>query len=446
MPTTQYATSDGLDIAYQVFGEGERDLVYVPGWVSNIELMWDDPVLASILRRLGTFARVVMFDKRGTGMSDRVPPDELPDLERRMDDVRAVMDAAGVETATLFGHSEGGNLATLFAATHPERTEGLILASTYAKRVRTDDYPWAPRSDDRDTEIAETEAHWGDPDYLPEYALGDRKGDAAFREWVARYFRMSASPKAAAQLLRMNTEMDTRAALPLVQAPALLIYRTDDADVDVEEGRWMASQMPNATFVELPGDAHLFWAVDPQSFVDEIEEFMTGVRASVAPERVLATVLFTDIVDSTRQAAALGDGAWRSVLERHNHVTRRELARWRGVERVTTGDGFLATFDGPARAVRAATAIAESVATLGIDVRAGVHTGEVERVGDDVAGLAVHIGARIASLAGAGEVYASRTVKDLVVGSDLAFESRGTHEMKGVPGEWEVFSVTHPGR
>lgn len=443
MPTTQYTTSDGLSIAYQVFGDGERDLVYVPGWISNVELMWDDPVLAAILRRLGTFARVITFDKRGTGMSDRVSSNELPSLEQRMDDVRAVMDAAGSDKATLFGHSEGGNMATLFAATYPERTEGLILASTYAKRIWSEDYPWAPKPADRSAEIREMEETWGQPSALPPYTLGDRASDTSFREWVARYFRMSASPKAAAQLLEMNTQMDTRAALPLVQAPALLIYRTDDLDVNVEEGRWMASQMPDAKFVELPGDAHLFWAVDPQSFVDEIEEFVTGYRTPVAPERALASVLFTDIVDSTRQAAALGDQAWRSVLERHNHLTRQELVRWRGVERVTTGDGFLATFDGPARAVQAATAIARSVALLGIAVRAGVHTGEVELVGDDVAGLAVHIGARIASMAGAGEVYASRTVKDLVVGSDLAFESKGTHELKGVPGEWEVYAVTH---
>ncbi|NND01365.1 MAG: adenylate/guanylate cyclase domain-containing protein [Acidimicrobiia bacterium] len=446
MPTTQYTTSHDLDIAYQVSGAGDQDLVYVPGFVSNVELMWDDPVLASILRRLGTFARVIRFDKRGTGMSDRVSPNDLPGLEERMDDVRAVMDAAGSERATLFGHSEGGNMATLFAATYPERTERLILASSYAKRIWSEDYPWAPKPIDREADIRETEEHWGDPAKIPQYMLGERANETAFRDWAARYFRMSASPKAAAQLLRMNTEMDTRAALPLVQAPALLIYRTDDEDVAVEEGRWMASQMPNARFVELPGNAHLFWAIDPRSFVDEIEEFMTGSRAAAAPERVLATVLFTDIVDSTRQAAAMGDQSWRSVLESHNRLTRAELARWRGVERVTTGDGFLATFDGPARAVRAGAAITDSISELGIEIRAGVHTGEVELVGDDVAGLAVHIGARIASMAGAREIYASRTVKDLVVGSDLAFEPKGTHQLKGVPGDWEVYAVTRPTR
>ena len=443
-PQTRYATSDDLNIAYQVFGDGPRDLVYVPGWVSNVELMWDDPVLASILRRLGSFARVITFDKRGTGMSDRVPNTALPGPEERMDDVRAVMDAAGSERAPLFGHSEGGTMATLFAATYPERTEGLILASTYAKRIWSEDYPWAPQPDDREAEIQATEDHWGDPDAIPRYILGERDSDTAFREWVALYFRMSASPKAAAQLLRMITLVDTRAALPLVQAPTLCIYRTDDTDVNVEEGRWIASQIPNAKFVELPGDAHVFWAVDPQAFVDEIEEFITGYRTAAEPDRVLATVLFTDIVDSTRRAAELGDGAWRALLESHNRVTRQELQRWRGVERATTGDGFLATFDGPARAVRAAAAISEALATHGIEVRSGVHTGELELLDGDVAGMAVHIGARIAAMAGSGEVYASQTVKDLVVGSDLVFDSRGRHTLKGVPGEWEVFAVTHP--
>lgn len=441
MPTTKYATSGHLNIAYQVFGDGPRDLVYVPGWISNIELMWDDPVLASILRRLGTFARVITFDKRGTGMSDRLPLDQLPELEERMDDVRAVMDAVGSERATLFGHSEGGSMSCLFAATYPERTEGLILASTYAKRIWSEDHPWAPTPEKRAEEIKEVEAHWGDPDHLSPYMLGDRGGDQAFREWVARYFRMSATPKAAGQLLRMNTQMDTRSTLPLIQAPTLLLYRTLDEDVDVEEGRWMASQIPNAKFVELPGDAHLFWAVDPQKFVDEIEEFVTGQREAADPERVLSTVLFTDIVDSTKRAAELGDQAWRSLLERHDRVTREELQRWRGVERAHTGDGMLATFDGPARAVRAAQAIGAAVRGMGIEVRAGVHTGEVEIVGANVAGLAVHLGARVGSLAEAGEVVVSRTVKDLVVGSQLRFESKGIHDLKGVPGEWEVFAV-----
>lgn len=441
MPRTQYAKSGEVNIAYQVVGNGPRDLVYVPGWISNVELMWDDPVLASIWRRLSTFARVILFDKRGTGMSDSVPESELPGLEERMDDVRAVMDATGSERATLLGHSEGGNMSCLFAATFPERTEGLILVGSYAKRIWTEDYPWAPTQDEREREILLTEETWGDPQSIPEYMLGSRADDESFKEWLARYFRLGASPRAAAQLLRMNTMMDTREVLPLIHAPTLCIYRTDDQDVNVEEGRWIASKIPNARFVELPGQAHLFWSDDPTELVDEIEEFMTGHRESAEPERVLSTVLFTDIVKSTDRAAEIGDRTWRSLLERHNQVVRTELKRWRGTERGTAGDGFIATFDGPARAVRAAKSICEAVRQLGLEVRAGVHTGEVELIGEDVAGLAVHIAARIAGLAEGGRVYVSRTVKDLVVGSELVFEDRGSHELKGVPEAWQLYEA-----
>ncbi len=440
MPTTKYAKSNGLNIAYQVSGGGGHDLIYIPGWISNVELMWEDPVYASILRRLGSFSRLIVFDKRGTGMSDRVPDQELPSLETRMDDVRAVMEAVGSESAFLMGHSEGGNMATLFAATHPERTEGLILIGSYAKRIWSEDYPWAPTPEEREEEYVEMEATWGDPDALPDYILGDRSDDRAFREWTARSLRMSASPRTAVQLLRMNTQMDTRAALPLVHVPALCIYRTGDEDVKVEEGRWIAEQLPDAKFVELPGASHLPWASHrPDEVVDEIEEFVTGKRAATVPEKVLATVLLTDIVNSTDTAAAIGDPRWRALLEGHNQVVRSELARWSGREKSTTGDGFLATFDGPARAVRAGLSISEAVRSLGIEIRAGVHTGEVELIGEDIAGLSVHIGARVASLAGPGEVLVSRTVKDLVVGSKLEFEARGAHELKGVPGKWDLF-------
>lgn len=441
MPRTQYAKSGEVNIAYQVVGDGPLDLVYVPGWVSNVELMWDDPVLASIWRRLSTFARVILFDKRGTGMSDSVPESELPGLEERMDDVRAVMDAAGSEKATLLGHSEGGNMSCLFAASFPDRTEGLILVGSYAKRIWSEDYPWAPQPEDREREIEMTEQTWGDPNSIPDYMLGSRVDDEPFKEWLARYFRLGASPKAAAQLLRMNTMMDTREVLPLIHAPTLCIYRTDDQDVSVEEGRWIASQIPNARFVELPGHAHLFWSDDPTELVNEIEEFMTGHRESAAPERVLSTVLFTDIVKSTDRAAAMGDRTWRSLLERHNQVVRNELIRWRGHERGTAGDGFIATFDGPARAVRAAKSICDAVRPLGLEIRAGIHTGEVELIGDDVAGLAVHIAARIAGLAGPGQVYVSRTVKDLVVGSDLVFEERGAYDLKGISDAWELYEA-----
>ena len=437
---TQYARSGDIHIAYQVIGEGP-DLVYVPGWVSNIELMWEEPTLAGLLRRLAGFARVILFDKRGTGMSDPVDVSHLPGLEARMDDVRAVMDAVGSEKATLLGHSEGGNMCCLFAATLPQRTTGLILVSSYAKRVWSADYPWAPTPEERQEEIEHTAAGWGDPADVPDLLLGARANDEAFRSWLARYLRLSASPTAAVSLLKMNTDVDTRSILPTIQVPTLCIYRTEDQDVKIEEGRWIAGQIPNAKLIELPGSAHLFWAEDPTPLVDEIEEFMTGTRETAEPERVLATVVFTDVVGSTELAGQLGDRAWRALLERHNSVVRQELFRYRGQERGTAGDGFLATFDGPARGVRAAQAITEVVRPLGLEVRAGVHTGELELVGSDVAGMAVHIGARIAALAEPGRVFVSRTVKDLVVGSDLAFEARGEHKLKGVPGAWEVFEV-----
>jgi pimeloyl-ACP methyl ester carboxylesterase len=442
VPDTRYARSGDFNIAYQVFGEGP-DLVYVPGWVSNVEIMWDDPVLAGFFRRLATFARVITFDKRGTGMSDAVAEADLPSLEERVDDVRAVMDAAGVERATLLGHSEGGNMSTLFAATFPERTTGLILMGTYAKRRYSDDYPWAPTVEDRQAEIERTEQHWGDPDHIPNYMLGTRVDDPILRNTLARYFRLSASPRAAVNLLRMNTEMDTRAILPAIQAPTLLLYRVDDRDVLIEEGRWIASQIAGARLVELPGSAHLFWTDDTTPLLDEIEQFVTGHRESARPERVLATVVFTDIVGSTDLAAELGDRGWRALLERHNTVIRQQIETYRGQERGTAGDGFLATFDGPARAVRAAVAITDAVKPLGVEVRVGVHTGEVELVGDDIAGIAVHIGSRIAALAGPGQVLVSRTVSDLVVGSDLEFEPAGTHQLKGIPGHWEIYVVVN---
>jgi pimeloyl-ACP methyl ester carboxylesterase/class 3 adenylate cyclase len=441
VPPVRYAESGDLSIAYQVLGDGPGDLIYTPGWISNIEVMWEEPVLASIFRRLATFSRLIVFDKRGTGLSDAVPLDELPGLEERMDDVRAVMDAAGSERATLFGHSEGGNMCQLFAATHPDRVDGLILAATYAKRLRSADYPWAPTEEQRLESIEETKAHWGDPEHIPDYMLVTRRDDPAFRQWLARYMRFSATPKAAAHLLAMNTLMDTRAVLPLIQAPTLCIYRTDDTDVSVEEGRWIASQIPNAKFVELPGEAHLFFAVEPGPFVDEIEEFMTGRRESRVPERTLATVLYTDLVDSTGQAAEMGDTQWAQRLERHNALVRSELVRYRGTEVDNAGDGFLAVFDGPGRAIRAAMAIRSTVTGLGMETRAGIHTGEVETLGGKYAGMALHIGARIAALAAGSEILVSRTVKDLVVGSGFEFEDRGEHQLKGVPESWSVFSV-----
>jgi pimeloyl-ACP methyl ester carboxylesterase len=441
-PETRYAVSDGVNIAYQVVGSGPFDLVYVPGWVSNVDMMWEEPRLAAFLERLASFARLIVFDKRGTGLSDPVPDAELPGLERRMDDVRAVMDSAGSDRAALLGHSEGGNMCILFAATFPERTSAMVLVGSYAKRSRTDDYPWAPDPLEREREIEETERTWGRAD-LTHTLAPSLAGDQAFRDWFSRYLRLSASPRAAAAVLRMNTQIDTRDVLPAIRVPSLLIYRTGDQDVMVDEGRWIASQIPDARFVELPGADHLMWAGDAEAILDEIEEFLTGVRRGPAPDRVLTTVLFTDIAGSTERAAAMGDRDWAGLLERHHVVIRRELERFQGREVDTAGDGFLARFDGPARAVRCAIGASDAVRDLGLEIRAGVHTGEVELAGDTIRGVAVHIGARIAGLAAPGQVLVSRTVKDLVAGSGLVFEDHGEHELKGVPDRWQLNAVAN---
>ena len=437
---TRYARSGDLSIAYQVVGDGPFDLVYVPGWVSNIELMWEDPGLARFLERLASFSRLILFDKRGTGLSDPVPTDGLPTLEERMDDVRAVMDAVGSERAALLGHSEGGNMCVLFTATYPERTTALLLVGSYAKRLRSQDYPWAPTVEERSREIEETEATWGSPEAFEALAPSKAR-DRAFQRWIGRYLRQSASPKAAAALMRMNTQIDVRDVLPTIGVPTLLIYRTDDADVQVDEGRYIAERIPGSRFVELPGIDHLMWTGDTDALLDEIEGFLTGVRRGPDPDRVLATVLFTDVVGSTETANRFGDRAWRSLLDRHHQVIRHELERWRGREIDTAGDGFLATFDGPARGIRCAVAATEGVRDLGLEIRAGLHTGEVEIVDGNVRGIAVHIGSRVSGLAGPGEVLVSRTVADLVAGSGIVLAERGEHDLRGVPGRWLVYAV-----
>jgi len=443
VPTTHYTKSGHVNIAYQVVGDGPLDLVYVPGFVSNIDVMWEDPMMAAFLDRLASFSRLILFDKRGTGLSDRVPVDQLPTIEERMDDVRAVMDAAESEKATLLGHSEGGNMCVVFSATYPQRTTSLILSASYAKRVWSEDYPWAPTPEDREAEIAQLERDWGQPDKLPDWMVPRRMDDPVSREWAARYFRLGATPAAAAHLLRVNTQIDTRAILPSVRVPTLCLYRTGDVDIDVEEGRWIASQIPGAEFVELPGDGHLL-ASDIDDLLDEVERFVTGHITTPAHERMLATVLFTDIVNSTELMSSVGDAAWKELLRRYQQVVRAELVRWRGEEMDTAGDGFFATFDGPARAVNAAHSIIEAVRALGFEIRAGVHTGEVERVDDKAAGTAVHIGARVSSLAGPSEVLVTRTVKDLVAGSGLKFEERGLHSLKGIPDQWHIYQFVEP--
>ena len=437
---TRYARSGDLNIAYQVVGDGPFDLVWAPPWISHVEAAWEEPLLAAFLERLAAFSRLILFDKRGTGMSDRVPDDRLPLIEERMDDMRAVMDAAGSERAAVFGASEGATMAVLFAATYPGRTTALVVFGSFAARVWSPEYPWAPRPEERERFFDVIRNQWAEDMDVDDLAPS-AAGDALFRERLTSFFRRAASPGSALALAKMNTQIDIRAILPSVHVPTLVLHRTGDRDANVEEGRWIAGQVPNARFAELDGEDHLPWVGDAESVLGEIEEFLTGARADPEPDRVLVTVLFTDVVESTRRAAELGDRAWRELLERHQAIVRSELERWRGREVDTAGDGFLAAFDGPARAIRCAQAVERASETLGLPVRAGVHTGECEQVNGDLRGIAVHIGARIASLAGAGEVLASGTVKDLVAGSGLEFEDLGTRELKGVPGEQRVFRV-----
>lgn len=439
-PETRYARSGEISIAYQVVGGKPFDLIWVPGWISNVEESWEVPEYAHFLHRLASFSRLILFDKRGTGLSDRVSNDRLPTLEQRMDDVRAVLDAVGSERAAIVGASEGGNLSLLFAATHPERVHALVLAAVYAKRLWSPDYPWAPTPEQREQDTQLIEREWAGEMDVSQLAPS-AAADPALMRRITTFFRRSASPGAAVALNRMNAQIDTRSVLPTIRVPTLVIQRAGDREVNAEEERWIASQIPDAKYVELGGDDHLPWLGDSDALLDEVEEFLTGIRRGPDPDRILATVLFTDIVGSTDRAAELGDRRWRELLAAHHATVRHQLEHWRGQEIDTTGDGFLASFDGPARAIRCACAIRDQVRTLGLEIRAGLHTGECERVGAKLAGLAVHTGARVAARAGPSEVLVSRTVKDLVAGSGIEFEARGTHSLKGVPGEWELFSV-----
>lgn len=429
-----------MNIAYQIVGSGPIDLVFVPGWVSQVEAVWEEPTHEAFLRRLAGFSRLILFDKRGTGLSDRVSVDRLPTLEDRMDDVRAVMDAAGSERAALCGVSEGGVMCALFAATYPQRTTALVLYGTYARRLWAPDYPWGPSESEREPYIADVERQWGGPaqlDILAPSAVDDPR----LRDWFSRYLRVSASPGAAVALLRMNSKVDIRPILPTIRVPTLIIHRTGDLDIDVGGSRYMAEHIPGAKYVELPGNDHLWFVGDSEAILGEIEEFLTGVRQPDSFDRVLATVMFTDIANSTALAAEVGDRRWRSLLETHNSLIRRNLQLHHGEEVDTAGDGFLARFDGPARAIRCALAIVDSAAQLGLGVRAGIHTGECEVADGKLRGVAVHTAARVMAAARPGEVLVSRTVRDLVAGSRLAFIDRGQHELKGVPGEWQLFTA-----
>lgn len=440
---TRYARSADVTIAYQVTGSGPLDLVMVSGWISNVELAWEEPSLARFLERLASFSRLIGFDKRGTGLSDRVPLHELPTLEQRMDDVRAVMDAVGSERAALFGISEGGPMCALFAATYPERTAALIMYGTYAKRLWDPEYPWAPTPEERQQFFDAIAQGWGGVVDLATLAP-TAAGDARFAQWWATYLRRSASPGAALALARMNTEIDIRHVLPAISVPTLILHRTGDLDIAVGGSRYMAQRIPGAKYVELPGVDHLPWVGDSDALLDEVEEFLTGERHHAPPERALATVLFVDIAGSTERAAALGDRRWRDLLETFHASVRDALARHRGRLVDTAGDSVFASFDGPARAIRCAVAIRDAVRAIGVEVRSGLHTGEVEIVGEKVGGIAVHTGARVAAQAAPGEVLVSSTVKDLVAGSGIRFNDRGAHALKGVPGEWRLHAVEAP--
>ena len=436
LPEIKYARSGDVSIAYEVIGDGPIDLIIVHGWVASIEGLRGDPAFDQFIQRLTHFARVIQFDKRGTGMSDRVT--QAATLEERMDDVRAVMDDIGSQRAAVMGISEGGVMAALFAATFPERTSALIMYGSYAQRHSpTTEDEWLSYSE-------EIRSDWGSE-------AGARKtlawmapslaNDKQQIHWLQRALRIGASPSAVIALARMINEIDIRQVLPTIRVPSLVIHRSGDVGQPVEDGRYLGEHIPNAKYIELPGIDHLPWVGDADAILDEIEEFLTGVRQPLEHNRMLATILFTDIVGSTERAHELGDRKWLELLDQHNALVRKELTRFRGVEMDTTGDGFFATFDGPARAIRCALAISDNVQQLGVQIRAGLHTGECELMGNKVGGIAVHIGARVMAHSGANEVLVSSTVKDLVAGSGIKFVERGVHELKGVPDEWHLYAV-----
>jgi pimeloyl-ACP methyl ester carboxylesterase/DNA-binding winged helix-turn-helix (wHTH) protein len=441
-PKTQYATSTGgVNIAYQVIGEGPLDLVFVMGWVSHLEYSWQEPSFARFLTRLASFSRLILFDKRGTGLSDAVPLSELPTLEQRVTDVQAVMDAVGSERAALLGVSEGGPMCGLFAATHPERTEALVMIGSYAKRLWAEDYPWGPTEREREEFRNEMKRSWGGPIGIEERAPS-MAGDPQFREWWAAYLRMGASPAAALALTQMNAEVDVRSVLPSIRVPSLVIHRRDDACLPVEGGRFIASLIPGAKYVELEGKDHLPFVGDQDEILDEIEEFLTGARTCAGAERlfdrVLTTVLF--VLFDAPTAAAYVNGR-REIKGLHQYYARRELALFRGKEIEMTNSHLFATFDGPARAIRCALAIVDAAARLGMRVRAGLHTGECDVTGKTIGGLTVQLGESVAGFASFGEVLISHTVKDLVAGSGIEFEPRGAHALESLPGEWRLFAV-----
>jgi class 3 adenylate cyclase/pimeloyl-ACP methyl ester carboxylesterase len=440
VPQTRYAKApDGVHLAYQVFGEGPTDVVAIPGGFTHVEMRWEEPQTARLWRRIARFCRVIVFDKRGAGLSDRAT--KLPPFEDQIDDVLAVMAAAGSESAVVDGILDGGILAALFAATHPDRVRGLILESSTPRVLKAPDYPWGFDADAWES-LAKQIDEWSLDDLIA-LTSPDRVGDQPYREWFGRYARAGAGPGGLAAIMRLVAGVDIRSVLPMIRVPTLVLARPNDALVSIEGSRYLADAIPGAVLRVLPESdpSYIPMAGDTTPSIGEIEEFITGVRAAPEPDRVLATVLFTDIVGSTERAATLGDARWRQLLDRHDDVARRVLADHAGRLVKSTGDGLLATFDGPARAVRAACALRSALAAADIAIRAGLHAGEIEVRGDDVGGIAVHIAARVEGHAQPGEILVSRTVTDLVVGSGLEFDDRGERDLKGVPGTWRLFAV-----
>jgi class 3 adenylate cyclase len=441
-PETRYTKVGDVHIAYQVVGNGPLDLVVVPGWVSHLEVQyWEEPIVARFFERLATFSRLILFDKRGTGLSDRVAPSALPTLEQRMEDVHAVMDVVGSSRAAVLGISEGGAMCALFAATYPERVSALIMSGCFPRWIKDDDYPWAPTREQHEAAFDAYERKWGTSIGFKTIAPSVAD-DERCKNWWARNLRMGASPADGIALYRMNIEIDIRAILPTIQVPTLILHRLGDRLINVGNSRYMSKHIPGAKYIELHGEDHLPWFGDANAALGEIQEFLTGVRPNEEHERVLATVLFADVVGSTARAATLGDAQWRDQLEAFYQAVRRELARFRGTLVHTTGDGILATFDGPVRAVRCALALCHEATAVGTNVRFGVHIGEVQMMDDEIGGLTVHIGARVMDLAGAGEVLVSSTVKDIMAGAGIRFEDRGMHALKGVPDEWHLFRAS----
>jgi pimeloyl-ACP methyl ester carboxylesterase len=440
VPETRYAESGDVHIAYQVVGDGAPDLVLVPEFWHSIEAQWEEPGLASFLNRLSSLGRLIVFDQRGTGVSDPLPRDEVPSLEQWLDDITTVLDEVGSQQAVLIGMGGGGSLSMLFAATHPDRTSGLVLVNSFPRLAQAEDYEWgrAPAVEEEVLHVMRT--GWG-RGVLLDIVAPSKVGDEQFRQWWARYQRLGSSPGTIVRMRRMLDEFDVRDVLQSIRSPTLVLHRSGNTFVRVEHGRYLAEHIPGARYVELAGSDYFAFVGNSDVILDEIERFVTGLTHAPESDRVLATVLFTDIVGSTQRAVELGDRRWAELLGDHHAVVRRELERYRGQEVDTAGDGFFATFDGPARAVRCALAVRDAVRTLDLEVRAGLHTGELELAGDGVRGLAVHIGQRVLAQADAGEVLVSSTVKDLVAGSGLAFADRGVHTLKGVPEQWRLFEV-----